>query len=123
MKTNLLYSLAAFAIMTLPTNTVKASEAPESNKYHITTVRWIKATDNSLDEDERYVVLCGTVTKKEGDETYWLNDGTGTVKLDSEKKLPVGKPIVIRGHIDQAWLGWGSQEVDVRTWRNEPAPK
>lgn len=122
MKNTVPYILAAFALLTLPTNVVKASDSPD-NKYHLTSVRWIQSTNEDMDADDRYVVLCGTATKKEGDETYWFNDSTGTIKLDSEKNLPLGKPIVIRGRIDQDWLGWGTLEVDVRTWRNEPAPK
>ena len=123
MKNNLLPVLAIFALMSLPMKSIQASEDPGSNHYHITSVRWIHSTKENWDDDDRYVVLCGKVTKAEGDETYWFNDGTGTIKLDSEKKLPIGKPIVIRGRVDQDWLGWGTLEVDVRTWRNEPAPK
>jgi len=123
MKNNLLPVLAVFALMALPSKMVQASGDPDSNRYHISTIRWITSTKENWDHDDRYVVLCGKVTKKEGDETYWFTDGTGTVKLDSEKKLPVGKPIVIRGRIDQDWFGWGTLEVDVRSWRNEPAPK
>lgn len=127
MKNTLLCILAIFALTTVSTKMVlAASEDPDSNKYHITSVRWIKSVNENLDDDDRYVVLCGKVTKTEGDETYWFNDGTGTIKLDSSSdlgKLPVGKPIVVRGKIDQDLLGWGSLEVDVRSWRHEPAPK
>ncbi len=123
MKNTLLCILAIFALMTLPAKMVMASEGPDSNRYHITTVRWIESTKENWDNDDRYVVLCGKVTKKEGDETYWFNDGTGTIKLDSEKKLPLGKAIVIRGRVDQDFFIWGTLEVDVRTWRSEPAPK
>ncbi|HEY0257649.1 MAG TPA: NirD/YgiW/YdeI family stress tolerance protein [Candidatus Methylacidiphilales bacterium] len=122
MKNTLLCVLAIFAFLALP-KMVQASEDPDSNRYHVTSIRWIKSVNEKLDDDDRYVVLCGKVTKKEGDETYWFTDGTGTIKLDSEPKLPLDKPIVIRGRIDQDWLGWGTLEVDVRTWRNEPAPK
>ena len=123
MKNTLLCVLAIFALMSVSTKMVQASDSPDSNRYHVTSVRWIKSVNEKLDDDDRYVVLCGKVTKAEGEETYWFNDGTGTIKLDSEKKLPLDKAIVIRGRIDQDWLGWGTLEVDVRTWRNEPAPK
>ncbi len=126
MKNTLLSVLAIFTLMVLPSKMIMASEDPDSNRYHITSVRWIVSTQDNLDDDDRYVVLCGKVTKTEGDETYWFNDGTGTIKLDSEShlgKLPVGKPIVIRGRIDQDFSGIGTLEVDVRSWRNEPAPK
>jgi uncharacterized protein YdeI (BOF family) len=122
MKNTLLPVLAIFALTAVSMKMAQASDAPDS-KYHVTSVHWIKSVNEKLDEDDRYVVLCGKVTKTEGDETYWFNDGTGTIKLDSEKKLPVGKAIVIRGRVDQDWLGWGTLEVDVRSWRNEPAPK
>ncbi len=85
--------------------------------YHLTTVSWVISTRNDLDVDDRYVTLIGRVTGREGDETYFFTDGTGTVRLDSEDfKLPVGPRIVIGGRIDQAYLGIGHLEVDVRDW-------
>jgi uncharacterized protein YdeI (BOF family) len=85
--------------------------------YHLTTVSWVLATRNNLDVDDRYVTLIGRVTGRAGDETYFFNDGTGTVRLDSEDfVLPVGARIVIGGRVDQAYLGIGHLEIDVRTW-------
>ena len=85
--------------------------------YHLTTVSWVIATRDDLNKDDRYVTLIGHVTKQVGDENYWFTDGTGSVRLDSEKfELPVGAKIVIGGRIDQAYLGFGHLEVDVRNW-------
>jgi uncharacterized protein YdeI (BOF family) len=83
--------------------------------YHLTTVSWVVATQNDLDKDDRYVTLIGQVTGRQGDETFFFTDGTGTVRLDSEKfELPIGPRIVVGGRIDQAYLGIGHLEVDVR---------
>jgi uncharacterized protein YdeI (BOF family) len=95
---------------------------PDSNKWHITTVKWIKGTHNALKDDERYVVLLGKVSKKVDGDTYLFNDGTGTIELDSDIDLPVGKSIVVRGILDQAWLNagvsdFGNVEIEVKSWR------
>jgi len=99
---------------------VKADQAPESNKDRVSSVAWVQERDraNDLDGDDRYVVLIGKVTKKYKDETYFFNDGTGTIQLDSEERLPVGTTIAVRGYVDQAFLGIGKLEVDVKSWRH-----
>jgi uncharacterized protein YdeI (BOF family) len=114
MKKTLRAFLAASALLTIfPT----LSQAAPPPPYHLTTVSWVIATRNNIDKDDRYVTLIGHVTGREGDETYFFTDGTGTVRLDSEKfELPVGPRIVIGGRIDQAYLGFGHLEVDVRSW-------
>ena len=91
--------------------------------YHLTTVSWVIATRNNIDKDDRYVTLIGHVTGRTGDEDYFFTDGTGTVRLDSEKfELPVGPKIVVGGRIDQAYLGFGHLEVDVRNWHFAKRP-
>ena len=85
--------------------------------YHYTTVRWVVNTRDNLDMDDRYVTLVGRVTRQIDDGEYWFTDGTGSVRLDSEDfELPVGKKVIIGGRIDQAYLGFGHLEVDVRHW-------
>ena len=85
--------------------------------YHLTTVSWLISTRNNMDVDDRYVTLIGHVTKQIGDESYWFSDGTGSVRLDSaDFELPIGPKVVIGGRIDQAYLGFGHLEVDVRRW-------
>ena len=98
---------------------LRANDDPDTNKEHISTIAWIKEQDrvDNLDADGRYVVLVGKVTEKYKDETYIFSDGTGTIQLDSPIALPVGGHIVVRGHIDQAFLGIGKLEVDVTSWR------
>lgn len=124
MKKTLLFSLVAVAVIALANKVVQASEDPDSNKYHLTTIRWIESTKDNIDDDDRYVVLCGKVVKAVEDESYIFDDGTGTIVLDSAHfKLPVGKHIVVRGRIDQDYFGNSvtgeGLEVDVRSWRNE----
>jgi uncharacterized protein YdeI (BOF family) len=99
---------------------VRANDDPDTNREHISTVAWIQEQDraDNLDADDRYVVLIGKITEKYKDETYFFNDGTGTIQLDSEARLPVGANIVVRGKIDQAFLGIGKLEVDVTSWRH-----
>ena len=94
-----------------------AAPPPSGPLYHQTTVRWVVATRDNLDVDDRYVTLVGRVTRRIGDEEYWFTDGTGSVRLDSEDfELPVGPRLIIGGRIDQAYLGFGHLEVDVRHW-------
>lgn len=91
--------------------------ATDSAPYHLTTVSWVVSTKDNLNVDDRYVTLIGRVTKKIHDGSYWFTDGTGSVRLDSDdKELPVGPKIAIGGRIDQAYLGIGDLEVDVRQW-------
>ncbi len=61
----------------------------------------------------------GKIVSKYKDETYTFSDGTGTIQLDSEERLPVGKRVVIRGHVDQAFLDIGKLEVNVKSWRKD----
>jgi uncharacterized protein YdeI (BOF family) len=114
---NLSSLLAVSALLTLSSVSSHAAPPPPPHPYHLTTVSWVIATRNDLNTDDHYVTLIGHVTKQIGDESYWFTDGTGSVRLDSEKfELPVGPKIVIGGRIDQAYLGFGHLEVDVREW-------
>jgi uncharacterized protein YdeI (BOF family) len=79
-------------------------------------VSWVIATRNNLDKDDHFVTLIGHVTGRDGDD-YLFTDGTGMVRLDpGDFVLPIGARIVIGGRIDQAYLGIGHLEVDVRRW-------
>jgi uncharacterized protein (TIGR00156 family) len=96
---------------------LSASAAPDPY-YHTTSVAWIVRTRNNMDVDDKYVTIIGHVTRRIGDDEYWFTDGTGQVRLDSDNfDLPIGRRIVIGGRIDQAYLGFGHLEVDVRRWR------
>ena len=113
MKKLLVVLMALIVFLGVSTTISQAANPP----YHLTSVSWIISSRNNLDVDDRYVTLIGHVTQKIGDETYWFTDGTGSVRLDSENfKLPLGVRIVIGGRIDQAYLGFGHLEVDVRRW-------
>jgi uncharacterized protein YdeI (BOF family) len=119
MKKTLL-TVAAISSL-LPLSTAFAAAAPHS--YHLTTVSWVVATRDNLDDDDRYVTLVGHVTGKDGDGDYFFTDGTATVRLDGEKfELPVGPKIAIGGRVDQAYLGFGHLEVDVRNWHYAKHP-
>ncbi len=120
MKNLLMLAVIAGAFL-LPCAVHADPKAP--HPYHLTTVRWIIATQDNLDVDDRYVSLIGHVTRRSGDEGYHFTDGTGTIRLDSENfKLPIGATIVVGGRIDQAYLGIGPLEVDVRTWHYAKKP-
>ena len=121
--------LALFGMLVLSQNLIAGSSRsgtydkdPDSNKWHITTARWIKGTHNDLKNDDRYAVLIGKIVKKIDGDTYLLDDGTGIIELDSDIELPVGKNIVVRGLIDQAWLNagfsdYGNVDIEVSSWR------
>ncbi len=114
MKKCLLHLIFAAALLLTPAGLTHA--APPS-PYHLTTVSWVLATRNDLDQDDRYVTLIGRVTGRDDGGDYFFTDGTGTVRLDpNDFVLPVGPRIVIGGRIDQAYLGIGHLEVDVRNW-------
>jgi uncharacterized protein YdeI (BOF family) len=120
MKKAPLALLGLFAIWGTSFTILQAAPAPP---YHLTTVSWIISTRDNLNVDDRYVTLIGQVTKRIGDEEYLFTDGTGTVRLDSgDFELPVGVKLVIGGRIDQAYLGFGHLEVDVRHWRYARKP-
>jgi uncharacterized protein YdeI (BOF family) len=120
MKKLLLVLLAAPALLGISTTISQADPAPA---YHLTTVSWVIATRNNVNKDDRYVTLIGHVTGRTGDETFFFTDGTGTIRLDSEKfELPIGAKIVVGGVIDHAILGIGDLEVDVRHWHYAKKP-
>jgi uncharacterized protein YdeI (BOF family) len=103
----------------VPTIASAASNSP----YHLTTVSRVVATRDNFDKDDRYVTLIGHVTGRSGAETYFFTDGTGTIRLDSENfRLSVGPKIVVGGRIDQAYLGFGHVEIDVRRWHYARKP-
>jgi len=107
---------AILAISALVGASTLSSFAAPPPAYHLTTVSWVIATRNNMDKDDRYVTLIGHVTGRDGGD-YWFTDGTGSVRLDpNDFDLPIGPRIVIGGRIDQAYLGFGHLEVDVRTW-------
>jgi len=107
---------ALWAVSALLGASTTFSPAAPPPLYHLTTVSWVIATRDNMDKDDRYVTLIGHVTGRDGD-NYLFTDGTGTVRLDSENfKLPIGPKIVVGGRIDQAYLGIGHLEVDVRRW-------
>jgi uncharacterized protein YdeI (BOF family) len=114
MKKSFLGFVVASALVWASTVSSHAAPPPA---YHLTTVSWVIATRDNLDDDDKYVTLIGRVTHRDGDEDYFFTDGTGTVRLDSaDFELPIGPRIVVGGRIDQAYLGIGHLEVDVRTW-------
>jgi len=120
MKKLVLAGLVALSLV--GTNSVVRAhdENPDNVKDHVSSIRWIQARDKDDDigVDQRYVVLVGKVTKVIKDNVYLFTDGTGTIQLDSDVKLPVGSKIVVRGEIDQAFLGIGDLEVDVESFRS-----
>lgn len=120
MKKLILAGLVALSLV--GTNSVVRAhdENPNNIKDHVTSIRWIQARDKDDDigVDQRWVVLVGKVTKVIKDNVYLFSDGTGTIQLDSDIKLPVGASIVVRGEIDQAFLGIGDLEVDVVSFRH-----
>lgn len=110
-------SLALFALTALLGISSTLCYAGKNAPYHLTTVSWVVSTRDNLDKDDRYVTLVGHVTGRSGDETYFFTDGTGTIRLDSESfELPVGPKIVVGGRIDQAYMGFGHLEINVREW-------
>ena len=112
MKTSILRFILALVLFAVPAVSARANPP-----YHLTTVSWVIATRDNLDADDRFVTLIGQVTGRDDGGDYFFTDGTGTVRLDpNDFVLPVGPRIVVGGRIDQAYLGIGHLEVDVRNW-------
>ena len=95
---------------------------PDAKNWKLTTIAWIKANENDLDQDNRAVAVIGKVTQKHDGDTYFFTDGTGQIELDSDIELPVGKTIVVRGRVDQAFLHIGPLEINVDSWRPVAKP-
>jgi len=118
-------SVVAFAFLLGFMTCLKADhQDPDTNKYKIASVAWIKEHSESdrKDIDDKYLVLIGKVTDRIDEDTYRLNDGTGTILLDvdeDEIELPVGKRVVVRGKVDEAYWDIGELELNVKTWRPE----
>ena len=110
--TSILLSFGGVAVL-------NANDSPDANTYHLTTVAWVQGIQNGLDNDNKYVVLEGKVTKQLDDDSYQFSDGTGTIELDSDIKLPVGTKIIVRGEVDQAFLHIGPLEINVQSWRHD----
>ena len=109
-----LFALTIPLLQAAPTTDPKPGGPP----YHLTTVSWVVETKNDLKVDDRYVSLIGRVTKRLNDDSYLFSDGTGSIQLDCpHAELPVGAKVVIGGRIDQAYLGIGPLEINVREWR------
>ena len=114
MKKSLLRFMVATALLVVAAVSAHAAPPPP---YHLTTVSWVIATRDNLDEDDKYVTLIGRITGRDDGGDYFFTDGTGTVRLDpGDIDLPIGPRLVIGGRIDQAYLGIGHLEVDVRQW-------
>lgn len=97
--------------------TVIVSHASDSEPPHITPVKWILDTQHNGDVDDKYVTLVGRVIKPDQGSDWWFSDTTGSVRLDTgDKELPVGPMLKVSGHIDQAKLGMGYLEVEVKRW-------
>jgi uncharacterized protein YdeI (BOF family) len=111
---NILWTILAVTALVGASATTSFAAPPPT--YHLTTVSWVIATRDNLDKDDHYVTLIGHVTGRAGDD-LWFTDGTGSVRLDTgDFDLPIGPRIVVGGRIDQAYLGIGHLEVDVRNW-------
>ena len=93
-----------------------ASNAPSSTPQ-ITQVSWIVATRHNMDVDDKYVTIVGKVIKPDDGSDWWFSDTTGSVRLDTgDMELPVGRMLVVQGHIDQSRFGIGHLEVEVEHW-------
>ena len=84
----------------------------------ITPISWILQTQHNGDVDGKLVRLEGRVIKPDNGSDWWFADTTGSVRLDAgDKELPVGPMLIVTGHIDQAKLGIGYLEVEVKHWQ------
>lgn len=97
------------------------TQDPDCNQWKIATVKWVNSKE-SWKTDDKEVVLIGKIVKKQDEDTYLLDDGTGVIELDSDLALPEGKRVVVHGRIDYAFIGERATEFNVRAWRLESQP-
>jgi hypothetical protein len=115
-KTSLLLLLLALAVTGI--------RAADSEPPHFTPISWIISTRHNGDVDDKYVTLQGKVIKPDQGSDWWFSDTTGSVRLDTgDKDLPVGPMLVVSGNIDQAKLGFGVLEVEVKHWDYANKPR
>lgn len=96
-------------------------QAPCGNPWKIASVKWVLSHDKWA-VDGKKIVLIGKVVKKDDEDTYFLDDGTGLIELDSDIALPVGKRVVVHGKIDYAFFGERNTQFNVTEWRLESKP-
>ncbi len=108
-KTSLLLLITILAVIGV--------RAADSEPPHFTPISWILSTQHNGDVDDKFVTLRGRVIKPDQGSDWWFSDTTGSVRLDTgDKDLPVGPMLVVSGNIDQAKLGFGYLEVEVKHW-------
>ena len=117
-------SISMFAlILGFASRVVADHQDPDTNKWKIASIAWVKANTevDSRDIDDKWVVLIGKVTERVDEDTYRLDDGTGSILLDVKDgiELPVGKRVVVRGNVDEAYWDAGELEINIQSWRLE----
>jgi hypothetical protein len=106
--------LGSIALMSATLNPL-AQAAPLRSE--ITPVSWILQEGRNIDVDDKRVTLVGKLIRKDNGSDWWFSDTTGSIRLDTgDKELPVGRMLVVTGHIDQARFGVGHLEVEVSHW-------
>ncbi len=109
-----LFVLGSVMLMSASLNQ-PASAAPAHSE--ITPVNWILQEGRNIDVDDKRVTLVGKVIKKDDGSDWWFSDTTGSIRLDTgDQMLPIGRMLVVTGHIDQARFGVGHLEVEVSHW-------
>ena len=99
------------------TGTLSQAADNSSPNAQITPVSWIVDSRHNIDVDDKSVTLVGKVIKRDDGSDWWFSDTTGSVRLDTgDMELPVGRMLVVKGHIDQARFGIGHLEVEVNHW-------
>jgi uncharacterized protein YdeI (BOF family) len=106
-------------VLLFPCASARASTHSEPSQ--ITPVSWIVQTQHNIDVDDKRVTLVDQVIRRDDGSDWWFADTTGVVRLDTDdKELPVGRSLVVTGHIDQARFGIGHLEVEVDHWHYAP---
>ncbi len=104
--------LGALFTLSLP---LLAGCATKDDKWPVTTVAWIKHHQGDFVVDEVPATLVGKVTHQYGRYIYFFFDGTGKIQLYSEIQLPEGKPIVVKGNVDE-------DSFNVTSWHSADKP-
>lgn len=111
-----LKSVAAAAAFALATGAAFAQYVGPSNVKLATVAEVLKSGT-----DDQHVALRGNLLKKVGSEKYEFSDGTGTIRVEIDKKIFPAGPIdekarvEIQGEVEKEFMS--SPEIDVDSIR------
>lgn len=113
----MLKSVAVSLVLTLAASGAALAQYVGPSNVKLTTVAEVLKSGT----DDQHVVLRGNLLKKVGSEKYEFSDGTGTIRVEIDKKIFPREPIddktkvEIQGEVEKDFMS--SPEIDVDSIR------